>query len=531
MYPKPIVVMIAFFLIALGGAVMAPHVLLAGQMNMPATDPTTGNTDVQYSVYLPLTVQEGVETATATPTPTSTEVNTPTQTPTSTPTATPTTEPQPGTHGFFALDDWLTYNGATAVDAQGGVHLAFYTSDERHSEDPRGQAAYYAYCPGATVDCTDPSNWIGLVQFDSQVNEVQIVATKDGRPRILIRRNGSRANEYNFYACETNCTDALNWSGVFVAEAAGVELNNASLPQHSLALDSQDRPRFVYGNGWGIGRPSGIYYAYCDASDCTQQGSWQDTLFWGDWQTATISADYATLVFDGDKPRVLTRYTQSGLAVELDYYECNSACDDRDSWGATAIPYPGDQLWANWDLVLDSQGRPRLALYEPAHIDINVSGRLFYAWCDENCTSQDTPFQMVEVAQGEGKNVDIEIDKQGRTHMVYDAGQRGSLGQLWCDTDCASASQWQRRILETSDELQAQFPVAIPFTCNQETEHAWLDAVPQAVFDKDNRLVVAYDIVHYATCYYTDPAHPDDHIITHVDRIWWAVRWARFAQP
>jgi hypothetical protein len=136
----------------------------------------------------------------------------------------------------------------------------------------------------------------------------------------------------------------------------------------------------------------------------------------------------------------------------------------------------------------------------------------------------------VQVASGEGPSVDLEIDNQGRTHMVYDAGQRGVLGHLWCDSNCTSAESWQRRILETNEELMADFAPAIPFTCNQQTAYAWLDAIPSLTFDNTGKLVVAYDVKYVATCYYQDPAKPDP-IITRVERIWWAVRWAYFAQP
>ena len=99
----------------------------------------------------------------------------------------PQPEPQPASAGFFTLTDYLTYNAATVVDAQGVVHLAFYVSDERHQEQPLGQPAFYTSCAAGAAVCGDPQNWSGLVQIDSAVNEVQIALTSDGRPRLLIR--------------------------------------------------------------------------------------------------------------------------------------------------------------------------------------------------------------------------------------------------------------------------------------------------------------------------------------------------------
>jgi hypothetical protein len=492
-------------------AVLSPAALALAQ---PPT-PSAGTT-----VYLPFVAKAGKPSEAPTPPPTPG----PTQPPTPTP-----PPPPPARNGFFALSDWLTYNAATAIDAQGGMHLAFYASDEGHQHEPQNQAAYYAYCGAGTAACADPGNWSNLVQMDTQVNEVQVAVTSDGLPRLLIRRNGSRGYEYDYWACEGQCTDAQNWFGLLVTEAAGVEMRNAYMPQRSFALDSQGRPRFVWSNGWGNSRLHGVYYAFCDEADCTQPDTWQHGLM-ATREDKTTTADYASLAFDGDRPRVLTRLNYSGLPVEVRYYECDLDCGSQDGWQYSALPYPDDKMWASWDLALDANGRPRVALYEPAGIDITVGDRLFYAWCDSDCAGGGAPFQLVQVAGGEGQSVDLAIDGQGRTHMVYDAGQRGILGELWCDTGCESAESWQRRILETSEQLTQQLAPASPLTCDQQ-ERVWFDAIPQVAFDAQGKLVVAYDATNYARCYTVDPADPTHRIYSEVKRIWWAVRLSQFAQP
>jgi len=438
----------------------------------------------------------------------------------------PTPPPTPRS-GFFALTDFLTYNAVTAVDAQGGVHMAFYTSDEQHQDEPRGQPAYYTYCPGPLAACADPSRWTSLVQMDDQVNEIQIVVATGGQPRMLVRRNGSAGYDYDYWACDTHCTDAQNWSGLRVTNAAGVDLYSASMPQHGFALDSHGRPRFVYGNGWGNGRPTAIYYTFCDAADCTVPGSWQETPIHGPIENKTVSSDYATLVFDGDKPRVLTRVNYSGLPVHLDYFACDQACDAPESWSATILTEPNGQQWASWDLALDPAGHPRVALYEPAPIDITVGGKLFYGACDADDCTIDTNWQLTQVASGEGNNVDLAFDPLGRIHMVYDAGMRGTIGEVWCDTSCTSAGQWQRRTLETSAQLMQEFAPASPLSCAQE-QRTWLDAIPTIAFDSQGRMAVAYDTKNVATCYYDQgPGNPPG---SRVERLWWAVRWASFAR-
>lgn len=435
--------------------------------------------------------------------------------------------------GFFASVDYLSYNAAVAVDADGGVHLAFYFSDERHQENPLGQPAFYTYCPG-TVDCADPANFSALVQFSStQVNEVQVVATPDGRPRLLVRRNGSRGNDFHYWSCDQDCTGATDWTGLYVTEAAGVELYNTDLPQHSFALDGQGRPRFVYSNSWGNGRPDGIYYTFCDAADCTEPGSWQETTISFPVEFKTVTSDYATLVFDGDKPRVLTRYNESGLPVRMEYYACDQNCGTRSGWARTIITHPEGKQWAGWDLALDAAGQPRIALYEAAPIDIRVGGKLYYGWCEAGCADVNATFRIVQVAEGEGKNADLTIDEQGRTYLVYDAGQRGVLGAQACDGNCTNPGSWRRAILQTTEQLQQEFAPASPLNCaqNEEEGRAWLDAVPTTAFDRQGRLVVAYDVKNVAICYYTDPAHPNDPVWSKVERLWWAVRVGFYPVP
>ena len=170
-----------------------------------------------------------------------------------------------------------------------------------------------------------------------------------------------------------------------------------------------------------------------------------------------------------------------------------------------------------------------MALYEAAPIDIYVGGELYYAACDDTCTNEGN-WQLTHVASGEGKNVDLAIDAAGHSHMVYDAGQRGALGEVWCDEGCTSSAQWQWRILETSEQLQKEFAPASPLTCDQD-ERAWLNAIPTVDFDAQGRLVVAYDIKNVTFCYYSDPNNPGGPLQQKVQRLWWAVRWAHFARP
>ncbi len=77
---------------------------------------------------------------------------------------------------------------ATAVDPNGGIHLAMFVSDERHSDNPLGSPALYSYCAGPATACADPNKWSNWLSFSSQVSDVQIAITHDGHPRLLVTR-------------------------------------------------------------------------------------------------------------------------------------------------------------------------------------------------------------------------------------------------------------------------------------------------------------------------------------------------------
>lgn len=120
--------------------------------------------------------------------------------------------------------------------------------------------------------------------------------------------------------------------------------------------------------------------------------------------------------------------------------------------------------------------------------------------------------------------------------MVYDAGQRGTLGEVWCDAGCANAGAWQRRILETSDQLMQEFAPASPFTCDQQ-ERAWFDAIPSVAFSPAGQMVVAYDTKNVAICYYLTTSNArwvtngESTTLVRLSSICWLPIWSNSRAP
>ena len=59
------------------------------------------------------------------------------------------------------------------------------------------------------------------------------------------------------------------------------------------------------------------------------------------------------------------------------------------------------------------------------------------------------------------------LDAQGRPRIAYLNSH--DLGYSWCDAGCESPAAWKHRTVETSEDLEAQYPVARPVTCDAST--------------------------------------------------------------
>lgn len=426
--------------------------------------------------------------------------------------------------GFFADTQEKTNNAAFAVDAQGGMHLAFsyFTSI---SENP---AAVYAYCP-PQGGCGDSNNWVG-VALSEDVNEVQLALTSQGKPRLLIRRQreGFNSDEYLYAECDANCTAGESWFGTIVVQPGGVDTFGKDNPQHSFALDPQDRPRFIYTYGWdGTGHPTGGYYAACDA-DCTFAESWTHTSIYEGPVNRSLGFDYPSLAFTSTgQPRVVANMAFSGTESQgVLYLACDENCNDISGWQALRLDERGGGTAASWDIELDPNDNPRIAFFQAA-TDSGSGDQLWYLSCDGNCLDlsgwQGTT---IGLALTEGQNADLELDAQGRPRMAYEALSPGSLGYAWCNAGCTSAASWQHKTIEDSDKLQAELPVTKPISCDQQ---GWFDAIPSLALDAQGNPHVAYDAVNVARCWYDrGPGEPPG---TRVEYLWRAARVAFFAQP
>jgi hypothetical protein len=123
--------------------------------------------------------------------------------------------------------------------------------------------AAYAECAG---DCDREASWKGtglMPVFESEVEAIALkpslsmALTRSGAPRILLLGKHDDKRNLTYFACDRDCSGD-NWRGSIISDiqklGVGVDL----------ALDKQDRPRFVHTLDYNIA------LAGCDDADCTK---------------------------------------------------------------------------------------------------------------------------------------------------------------------------------------------------------------------------------------------------------------------
>ena len=476
------------------------------------------------NVFLPLVVNEAQGRTLPTPTPLATpSATTQPNQPTPTPTATVQPTPAPSSAGLFMETEWRTSSASLKVDQQGGQHVGYYYYEGMHDNAPN--YAVYAYCAS---QCEKSEQWqrVNLAQ-DRDVIEVQLALTKAGQPRMLIRADStvySGAKDYLYAACDQSCTNANNWQIGYVATTDGTDIFDVyddDAPQHSFALDPQDRPRFVFQDrNYAHAEPDlyGAYYAACDA-DCTagtpDNPTWTRTRVTnevkGDFIYEYEIIDYPSLTFTSQgAPRFigsLIPTNQSGDPQGLYYFGCDSGCDQQENWQRIFLIDRGAGTDPSWDLTLDKQDRPRLAFYK-GQADL-AGEKLLYIWCNENCfdkASRDAQWSYNDpgVPTSSGKHPDLELDSQSRPHIAYNDASDGGLGYVWCSANCETDNPtYQHKVVESVDLLQQTWPVAIPPHCDG---GLWHGITPILALDGANKPHVAYDATYHARCLYDDPS-------------------------
>jgi len=402
-----------------------------------------------------------------------------------------------------------------AVDAQGGIHMAYYYYEPEYGDEfPNPTHAVYRYC---AARCDDGSSWSEVaLPGTNKVNQVQLALTRAGQPRLLIRID--RPNifvpyEYHYAACDANCASAAGWTMTHFMNAGKPLLQGVLDDDHSqryFALDPQDRPRFVFTDrNYYEAQPDryGAYYVYCDAS-CTDAANW-DAVHIG-LTAENEEYEYPALAFtSAGQPRIVAGFRpHGGDSSGIYYVACDAACGTEASWQRVRIGERGQGSNPGWDIEVDAQDRPRIAFY-PEQLPDGSGRQLHYAWCDANCLDATGWHRSnVNAALGlkaeTGADPDLELDPAGRPRIAMIAFGGNTLGYAYCDVNCeAQGAQWQGAAMDNATVLAQEWPVPFAPTCQGGLWRVW---TPVLAFDPSGNTRLAYDATYHANCWWSSDA-------------------------
>jgi hypothetical protein len=189
------------------------------------------------------------------------------------------------------------------------------------------------------------------------------------------------------------------------------------------------------------------------------------------------------------------------------YKGCDTACDRPGSWTHTRIAERGYETDVSWDLALDANDQPHVAFYQGS-LEDSGGNRLFHLTCTDACddpagwTSLD-----LGLGRGEGESPDIELQPDGRPAISYLHSGGSAVHLARCVDDCSRPDGWRATILDTDVDLENDYPVARPFTCDA---GIWDAESTRLGFDSLGRMRTVYDAAYQARCLYEDPDRPND---------------------
>ena len=364
-----------------------------------------------------------------------------------------------------------------AVTADGRPRL-FVISYAATNASGNNRTYSYGECDG---DCTDAANWTFAEiahSGDSLLSEVLGMRIPDrtfaldgqGRPRFLYADANYMAEPDHYgtfvMSCDTTCLDKANWRETDLA----LHLEN----RH----EQFTKPVLAVAKNGALGVIANVY-AFDEAGGEMKQG--------------------------------------------LYFYGCESACDIRGNWSRAYVNETGGGSYPSptWDLALTDDGRPRIAQFlgdGPERKDL--AHQLVYLWCNGDC-GREASWSGSALGPGEGigESPDLVLDENGRPRIAM-LTKNAETALAACNENCETgAPKWRFSLAEPIATPQKERPQALPFHCDGEL---WEGLMPALSVDGDTA-TVGYDIIVSARClykYFQDPVPSSTfHEIFHGTRI------------
>jgi hypothetical protein len=385
-------------------------------------------------------------------------------------------DPDPGGAARFFLptpEPENTRAPELLFDAGGNLH-AIYPAYA-------GGDAYYAFCPN---NCDDPDAMqVVPLQTEGTVLNAMLALTRAGEPRVLLATGSSVV----WAECSANCTDTANWHSSVILEHGG----DREVSGNALALDAQDRPRFVmhtYLALLGVGqKPPQTFYVQCD-SGCTQAGNWQvDTIQEQIWQNSELRFDAANrahlatiaVAFEAGVP-------SSRMAA---YLVCEQDCTSAATWSGiglfAAYESYSEEIAPAIALALTENGGPRVVVLGKSD---SGGKNLVYFECDSACDKDNWRGSILSDRPELGAGLDIEVDANDRPRFVFTLDD--NIGLYHCDAaDCTAAdAQWDLAEVEFAADVPPDGIILWP-NC---TIDAWVLHDPSLALGANGSVRVGY---------------------------------------
>jgi hypothetical protein len=377
-----------------------------------------------------------------------------------------------------------TYGASVAIDAQGGVHVAYAIYA---GADQERQPAIYAYCPANPAEF---ANW-QFARIGTAVQEVRLALDPQGRPRLLLfgpafDPENSFRRRYDYAQCDADWTDAANWSITTLVtpiEAVGTREDNNN---HYFAISPSGEVAFVYTDTPDNFHP-GTFYLSC-ASDPRNPANWTETTL-----TAGYAFDKPSLAFTPEGEPRLAFGLMHEATLYLAYGQCQGDSSDPRNWTFLLLnPIHGS---TQFNLRVNAAGQPRLGFSSGRYAAAPFTDhQLYYLWCDEGCATDPAGWfsQNVGVYLTSG-GVDLALDSQGRPNLSFLTGEGAAYARCVENWD-SEAAVWETRVVESNAALADDYAVLPARQC---TVSAWVNGQRSALaLDPLGNPCLVYDAQH-----------------------------------
>jgi hypothetical protein len=388
-----------------------------------------------------------------------------------------------------------TYRSTVAVDARGGIHVAFamYMGTDRDA-----RPATYAFCAGG---CDKIASW-SFTHLGGFFYDVRLVLDPAGHPRLLLfgpieSTVSESPTRYQYAVCDAACASPSSWTLTTVAVMADpFHITREDNNNRYFALDPQGHPAFVYAD-WSRDH-NGTFYIGCftaPASGCTDANNWTEV------NLAESHFDVPSLVFSRlGQPRVAFGLHQDlgdGSVYKLWYAQCDQVCVNADNWAYVSLTKAHGSMVQS--LQVDASGSPRIAWFSgwEAYGPF-TSYELYYLYCTTSCVDLQAGtwgYSHMALSRGPAGGVDLQLDGQDRPRVAYQE-LGGGLGYAWCNAGCtANGEQWRNQQIESEEALANDYDILPIRRCSIST---WFGGVrPSLALDPQGNPRIGYDAQHY----------------------------------